>query len=69
MDPSDGEIGLRARLLRRYAMLWECRMAKLYMFVLLPLVLALMPVAFLGRTFDGPETVVVHNGPVALQEH
>jgi dienelactone hydrolase len=41
-------------------------MAKLYVFVLVSLVLALTPVTFLGRTFDGPETVVVHNGPVAL---
>ena len=38
-------------------------MAKLYVFVLVSLVLALTPVTLLGRTFDGPETVVVHNGP------
>jgi carboxymethylenebutenolidase len=41
-------------------------MAKLYGFVLTSMVLMLTPVTCMGQTFDGPETVVVHNGPVAL---
>ena len=41
-------------------------MAKLYPFVLLSLVLTLTPVTSKGQTSDGPETVVVHNGPVTL---
>ncbi len=41
-------------------------MAKLYAFVLASLVLTLTPVTSMGQTSDGPETVVVHNGPVAL---
>ena len=41
-------------------------MAKLYAFVLASLILTLTPVTSLGQTFDGPETVVVHNGPVTL---
>jgi carboxymethylenebutenolidase len=41
-------------------------MAKLCMFVLASLVLTLTPVAFMGQRSDGPETVVVYNGPVTL---
>jgi len=41
-------------------------MAKLYAFVLASLVLTLTPTTSMGQTTDGPETVVVHNGPVAL---
>jgi carboxymethylenebutenolidase len=41
-------------------------MAKLYAFVLASLVLTLTPTTSMGQTFDGPETVVVHNGPVTL---
>jgi hypothetical protein len=44
-----------------------CNTAKSYAFVLATLVLTLTPVASIGQTSsDGPETVVVHNGPVAL---
>ena len=41
-------------------------MAKLYAFVLASLILTLTPATSMGQTFDGPETVVVHNGPVTL---
>src|ERR1700736_105622 len=41
-------------------------MAKLCQFGLVSLVLTLTPVTSKGHTPDGPETVVVHNGPVAL---
>jgi len=41
-------------------------MAKLYAFVLASLVLTLTPTTSMGQTLDGPETVVVHNGPVTL---
>src|SRR5579862_5426305 len=41
-------------------------MPKLYAFVVASLVLTLTPVTSMGQTSDGPETVVVHNGPVAL---
>jgi len=41
-------------------------MAKLYVFVLASLVLTLTPATSMGQTSDGPETVVVHNGPVTL---
>jgi carboxymethylenebutenolidase len=41
-------------------------MAKLYAFVLASLVLTLTPVRSMGQKSDGPETMVVHNGPVAL---
>jgi dienelactone hydrolase len=41
-------------------------MAKLYAFVVALLVLTLTPVTSMGQTSDGPETVVVHHGPVAL---
>lgn len=41
-------------------------MAKPYAFVLASLVLTLTPVTSRGEKPDGPETVVVHNGPVAL---
>jgi hypothetical protein len=37
-------------------------MAKRYAFVLASLVLTLTPVTSIGQKFDGPETVVVHNG-------
>lgn len=39
-------------------------MAKLYAFVLVSLVLTLTPFTSKGQTSDGPETVVVHNGPL-----
>ena len=41
-------------------------MAKLYAFVMASLVLTLIPVSSMGQKSDGRETVVVHNGPVAL---
>ena len=41
-------------------------MAKLYAFALASLILTLTPVTSLGQTPVGPETVVVHNGPVTL---
>jgi dienelactone hydrolase len=41
-------------------------MAKLHAFVLASLVLTLAHVTSKGQTSDGPETVVVHNGPVTL---
>src|SRR5260370_38076093 len=41
-------------------------MAKLYAFVLVSLVLTLTPFTSKGQTSDGPETVVIHNGPVTL---
>src|SRR5579864_412317 len=41
-------------------------MAKPYTFVLVSLVLTLTSVTSEGQTSDGPETVVVHNGPVTL---
>jgi carboxymethylenebutenolidase len=41
-------------------------MAKRYAFVLASVVLTLTPVTSMGQTSDGPETVVVHNGPIAL---
>jgi carboxymethylenebutenolidase len=40
--------------------------AKLYAFVMASLVLTLTPVSSMGQKSDGRETVVVHNGPVAL---
>ena len=41
-------------------------MGKLHPFALTLLALTLTPIAFVRQTSDGPETVVVHNGPVAL---
>jgi hypothetical protein len=41
-------------------------MAKLYAFVLAPLVLTFTLATSGGQTFGGPETVVVHNGSVTL---
>ena len=41
-------------------------MAKLHVVVLALLILTLTPVTSLGQTVDGPETVVVRNGPVTL---
>ena len=41
-------------------------MAKLYAFLLASLVLTLTPVTSIGQTSDRPETVVIHQGPVAL---
>jgi carboxymethylenebutenolidase len=41
-------------------------MTKLHAFVLAPLVLTLTPVTSMGQKSDGPETVVIHDGTVAL---
>ena len=41
-------------------------MAKRYKFVFASLLLTLIPVTSMGQKPDGRETVVVHNGPVAL---
>src|ERR1700693_4376660 len=49
-----------------YSLKWKCLMAKPYAFVLASLVLTLTPVTSRGEKSDGPETVVVHNGPVTL---
>src|SRR5690242_7201983 len=72
MSPSNAFCcGTLGRLRRRrsrpcYSLTGECSMAKPYTFVLASLVLTLTPVTCMGQTFDGPETVVVHNGPVTL---
>jgi carboxymethylenebutenolidase len=41
-------------------------MANPYAFVLVSLVLTLTPVTSIGQMSDGPETVAIHKGPVAL---
>jgi carboxymethylenebutenolidase len=41
-------------------------MAKLHVVALASLILTLTSVTSMGQTSDGPETVVVHNGPVTL---